>query len=77
MVAEPPPFYQQLRFWAIAVPCAFTVAMLIFGIVHLITDPNEVRQLNVIYDCTRCRLPVESNASACLMICPGKYHKLF
>ena len=37
-----PPLYQQRRFWALAAPCAFTAGMLIFGVTHLIIDPNEV-----------------------------------
>ena len=42
-ISRPPPLYQQRRFWALAIPCAFTLGMLIFGIEHLIRDPNEVR----------------------------------
>ena len=44
MTSRPPPLYRQRRFWALAIPCAFTLGMLIFAIEHLIRDPNEVRQ---------------------------------
>jgi hypothetical protein len=42
VATAPPPLYQQQRFWALAVPCAFTAGMLTFGVTHLIIDPNEV-----------------------------------
>ena len=42
MTSRPPPLYKQRRFWALAIPCAFTLGMLIFAIEHLIRDPNEV-----------------------------------
>ena len=44
MTSRPPPLFRQRRFWALAIPCAFTLGMLIFAIEHLIRDPNEVRQ---------------------------------
>lgn len=44
MTSRPPPLYRQRRFWALAIPCAFTLGMLIFAIEHLIRDPNEVGQ---------------------------------
>ena len=47
LTSRPPPLYQQRRFWALAIPCAFTLGMLIFSIVHLLTDANEVRQASL------------------------------